>query len=331
MRQSCSFSRQNQPKPPRAFYKASDLNGIQLVVNIRGARYCFGPERNGFLPMLFRFKDERLFYGRYSRNGLSELRSPEPGTTLLQMSEEDAQIQCEKEHIPFQDLYCEEDCSSSKHADDSDLERQGFAPTRPRPRARTLNNEPRRRLSLSLSTSEAHHPQPRPALRKRASPPRPHTIQPRPSPPRPSPRGRTSRPWTAEVPDYITLTQAAGMVKKGKRTLERYKTKGTLPPPVVEGGAGRADLYDWAVMRPWLADTFKWPLDKLPEIHPHTAALRPSQSETADNRPPANRQPSATAPLNDRFAGVTSITLEPRRCKADPSQFRPMLSTTIGC
>ena len=110
------------------FHKANDLSGIQVVVNLRGATYCCGLERTGYLPVLFRLQDERLFYGRYSRNGLLELRSPHPGTTLLQMSDEDAQIQCEKEEIPFQDLYCEEDCSSSKHADDSDLDRQGFAP-----------------------------------------------------------------------------------------------------------------------------------------------------------------------------------------------------------
>ena len=87
------------------FHKANDLSGIQVVVNLRGAPYCCGLERTGYLPVLFRLQDERLFYGRYSRNGLLELRSPHPGTTLLQMSDEDAQIQCEKEEIPIQDLY----------------------------------------------------------------------------------------------------------------------------------------------------------------------------------------------------------------------------------
>lgn len=60
----------------------------------------------------------------------------------------------------------------------------------------------------------------------------------------------------AVLASYVTLDQAAGMVHKSKRTLERYKTKGTLPKPAVEGGGGRADLYDWSTMRPWLIETF---------------------------------------------------------------------------
>ncbi len=87
-----------------------------------------------------------------------------------------------------------------------------------------------------------------------------------------------------EVPDYVTLSQATKMVKKSKRTLEREKSKGTLPPPVVKGGGGRADLYDWAVMRLWLAERFGWNLDRLPLVHPETAALRARAS--ADRRQP---------------------------------------------
>jgi hypothetical protein len=74
------------------------------------------------------------------------------------------------------------------------------------------------------------------------------------------------------------------MGKRRKRTLEGYKTKGKLPPPIVEGGGGRADLYDLRVMRPWLAETFGLSLDRLPEVHPDTIALRASSS--SDRRKP---------------------------------------------
>jgi hypothetical protein len=95
-------------------------------------------------------------------------------------------------------------------------------------------------------------------------------------------------PKTAEpeVLDYVTLRQAAAMVKKTKRTLEGYKSNG-LPLPVVEGGGGRADYYEWRPMRLWLAETFGWPLDKLPEVHPHTTALLAKASE--DRRKPPRR------------------------------------------
>jgi hypothetical protein len=56
--------------------------------------------------------------------------------------------------------------------------------------------------------------------------------------------------------DLVTLNQAAGMVHRSKRTLEVYKTEGRLPAPTVEGGGGRPDLWDWAVIRPWLTQTF---------------------------------------------------------------------------
>ena len=41
-----------------------------------------------------------------------------------------------------------------------------------------------------------------------------------------------------EQADLVTLDQAAAMVHRSKRTLERHKTKGTLPDPAVQGGAG---------------------------------------------------------------------------------------------
>jgi hypothetical protein len=69
----------------------------------------------------------------------------------------------------------------------------------------------------------------------------------------------------AELSDLVTLNQAAAMVHGSKRTLERYKTRGTLPAPAVERGDGRSDLWDWRVLRPWLEETFKIPL---PETYP---------------------------------------------------------------
>jgi hypothetical protein len=67
------------------------------------------------------------------------------------------------------------------------------------------------------------------------------------------------------IPDLVTLDQAAAAVRKSKRTLERYKTTGAFPLPAVEGGGGRADLWDWKVIRPWLENEFHI---KLPETFP---------------------------------------------------------------
>jgi hypothetical protein len=61
---------------------------------------------------------------------------------------------------------------------------------------------------------------------------------------------------SAELPDLVDLDQAAAAVHTSKRTLERHKTEGTLPEPVVEGGGGKPALYDWKIMRPWLMKTF---------------------------------------------------------------------------
>jgi hypothetical protein len=61
---------------------------------------------------------------------------------------------------------------------------------------------------------------------------------------------------TAELPDLVTLDQAAAVVHISKRTLERYKTGGALPDPIREGGGGKPALYDWKIMGPWLTKTF---------------------------------------------------------------------------
>jgi hypothetical protein len=76
--------------------------------------------------------------------------------------------------------------------------------------------------------------------------------------------GRPAIPPT-ELPDLVTLDQAAAAVHKSKRTLELHKTKGKLPEPSVEGGGGRADLWDWKTLRPWLEAKFGI---KLPTKYP---------------------------------------------------------------
>jgi hypothetical protein len=61
---------------------------------------------------------------------------------------------------------------------------------------------------------------------------------------------------------YVTLEQAAAVVNKSKRTLEKYKSQreDALPPPDVEGGGGRADEWNWSTLRPWLERVFGRPL-----------------------------------------------------------------------
>jgi hypothetical protein len=65
--------------------------------------------------------------------------------------------------------------------------------------------------------------------------------------------------------DLVTLDQAAAMVHRSKRTLERFKTRGSFPAPAVEGGGGRADLFEWSMLRTWLTGEFGIRLpDKFP-------------------------------------------------------------------
>jgi len=59
----------------------------------------------------------------------------------------------------------------------------------------------------------------------------------------------------AELPDLVTLNQAALAVHQTKRALEHYKKKG-MPYPLVEGSGGRTAKWDWKVLRPWLEETF---------------------------------------------------------------------------
>jgi hypothetical protein len=68
---------------------------------------------------------------------------------------------------------------------------------------------------------------------------------------------------------HVTLDQMAGLVNRSKRTLERYKTKGHLPPPDVEGGGGRPDEWLWPRVRPWLEKQFGRDLpERFPRLRP---------------------------------------------------------------
>jgi hypothetical protein len=82
--------------------------------------------------------------------------------------------------------------------------------------------------------------------------------------PSPSLRIVGGRDSQAGLPDRVTLDQSAAVVNRSKRTLEHYKRK-SLPPPTVEGGGGKPDLWDWQTIRPWLEATFNV---RLPETYP---------------------------------------------------------------
>jgi hypothetical protein len=69
---------------------------------------------------------------------------------------------------------------------------------------------------------------------------------------------------------YVTLDQAAALVNRSKKTLERYlrnpKSKAAqMPAPDVEGFGGKPHEWRWGTLRPWLEKTFG---KKLPERLP---------------------------------------------------------------
>jgi hypothetical protein len=61
------------------------------------------------------------------------------------------------------------------------------------------------------------------------------------------------------LPDLVTLGQAAALVSRSPRTLERYKRLG-MPKPFVRGGGGKPHEYAWSEMKPWLEKTFDRPI-----------------------------------------------------------------------
>jgi hypothetical protein len=82
---------------------------------------------------------------------------------------------------------------------------------------------------------------------------------------------RTSQPATEKAVAreyFITLDQAAALVNRKKRTLERYKKdkKQKMPKPRVSGGGGKPAEWAWSELKPWLEEHFN---RLLPDIPPH--------------------------------------------------------------
>jgi hypothetical protein len=77
-------------------------------------------------------------------------------------------------------------------------------------------------------------------------------------PTHPRPNGE---PVTAadRLDQYVTLDQAASIVQRSKRTLERakYQRESTMPKPAVKGGGGKPDEWLWSDIRPWLEETYQ--------------------------------------------------------------------------
>jgi hypothetical protein len=75
---------------------------------------------------------------------------------------------------------------------------------------------------------------------------------------------------SARDEQYVTLNQAASLVNRSKKTLERYlknrkyKHK-KMPTPCVKGTGGKPHEWRWSVLRPWLEKEFG---RKLPERFP---------------------------------------------------------------
>jgi hypothetical protein len=113
------------------------------------------------------------------------------------------------------------------------------------------------------------------------------------APARQTPEKRpTSSQMTSEIPDHVTLSQAAAVFKKTKPTLVKHKK--TLPPPItkVEPGSGQADLWEWPPLRIWGSKTFGIPLEKIPEIHPHTELLRRKKTGRKRYKAPPRKRPN---------------------------------------
>lgn len=73
----------------------------------------------------------------------------------------------------------------------------------------------------------------------------------------PSENGTAAAP--PEMPDLVTLDQAAGVVNKTAHGLRHYRKRG-MPKPHVRGRKGQSHEYLWSEMRPWLERTFNRPI-----------------------------------------------------------------------
>jgi hypothetical protein len=72
---------------------------------------------------------------------------------------------------------------------------------------------------------------------------------------------------------YVTLDQAAALVRRSKRTLERDLKKGAIPQPDIRGQAGRASKWAWSSLRPALSRLVEI---ELPSRFPGDQSLPPS-------------------------------------------------------
>ena len=91
---------------------------------------------------------------------------------------------------------------------------------------------------------------------------------------------RTSESGQDDMQGYVTLYQAAKIVCRSKRTLEKIKD---LPLPNVEGGGGKTAFWAWDEMRPWLELHFGM---KLPKKFPkHIPPRPPVLSADSDDDP----------------------------------------------
>jgi hypothetical protein len=78
------------------------------------------------------------------------------------------------------------------------------------------------------------------------------------------PAGEASAATAGQGPDYIDLDQAAALVNRSKRTLERRLSQ--MPPPAVQGTGGKKSEWLYCDLRPWLEKEFE---KKLPDRPPH--------------------------------------------------------------
>ncbi len=65
-----------------------------------------------------------------------------------------------------------------------------------------------------------------------------------------------------ELPEVVTLDQAAALVNRMADGLRHYRKRG-MPKPFVRGTKGKPNEYLWSEMRPWLETTFD---RKIPEV-----------------------------------------------------------------
>ena len=66
----------------------------------------------------------------------------------------------------------------------------------------------------------------------------------------------------AELPEVVTLDQAAALVNRKAAGLRHYRGRG-MPKPLIQGIKGKPNEYRWSEMRPWLEKTFN---RKIPEV-----------------------------------------------------------------